>query len=586
MLNQRSSAVQPGWPIYFKNILRVGNLTSNVGVVTLWTERDVIEKQLDKKDYAAIGNLYAAAGINHMMRNIFANPNIRYLIIWGADMSQSGHALTKFIQKGIDDKYQIIDARGEIEKEIPKNAIEEFRKNVQVIDLRGKPMGLIKDTIKKLPKREAFAKKPRIFPPAKPAVSQWPSESVGFRAEGDTVAQVWLKILNLIQRYGKTEKTRYASNNKLKEILNLTAIINKEDPDKEYLPHYLPFSMAELKAYYPEMMTSRKIPGSAYNYGDRMRNQIINSESDVILASESASWRRARPGSGNDSGQVLRQAQDNARMTFKPIDQIKEIIHLLKRRPFSKKGFAVLYRVDDWKKVDTSDTPCMTQLHARITQNKLFLTSYFRSQDMFHGWPRNAFAIRKVQKEIADAVDMPLGPLTIITMSAHMYADDWKTAETILSESYLNELQYLPRFPHLILDKRGNWFIDIEYDTQLSKINSQGSAPRNFYNAPAHTRAVKNPDKSASGNLTGKIIAKLFPDERMQTPLITLEGRSAKEVYWQIVDWEIMSLPSHIFSIGEELAKAEIALRLGIEFKMDAPLDFSIKVKRTLSSRT
>lgn len=61
---------------------------------------------------------------------------------------------------------------------------------------------------------------------------------------------------------------------------------------------------------------------------------------------------------------------------------------------------------------------------------------------------------------------------------------------------------------------------------------------------------------------------------------MVLEGRTAKEVYWQMVDWETMSLPSHIFSIGEELAKAEMVLRLGLEFKMDSPLDFGKKVKR------
>lgn len=517
------SIIHPDWPLYFKNILRVGDLSSNVGVVTLWTERDVVERALNKKEYAAIGNLYAAAGINHMMRNIFANPMIRYLVVWGADMSQSGHALVKFIEKGIDKSYRIIDARGELEKEIPKKAIEEFRKNVRVIDLRGKPLVEVKKTISSLPKQKPFSKEPKVFPPAKPKLSEFPSESAGFRAEGDTVAQTWLKIINLIQRFGKTEKTRYASNNKLKEILNLTAVIDKENPEKEYFPHYLPFSRSELQAYYPEMMTARRIPGAAYNYGQRMR------------------------------------AQDG-------INQVKEIIELLKRRPFSKKAYAVLYRVDDWKKADSSDTPCMTQLHARVTQNKLFLTAYFRSQDMFHGWPRNAFALRRVQKEIADGVGFPMGPLTIITMSAHMYADDWRTAEEILKTSYLAELKYKPRYPHLILDKRGNWFIDVEYDAFFS--------PDPFYSAPLHTHAVKNKKP------TGKIVAKLFADEKMQTPLITLSGRTAKEIFWQIVDWDIMALPSHIFSIGEELTKAEIALRLGLEYKMDAPLDFGKKIKK------
>lgn len=535
----------PDWPIYFKNILRVGNLESNVAVATLWTERDVVEKILTKNSYAVVGNLYAAAGINHIIRNVFANPMIRYIVVWGADMSQSGHALVKLMEKGIDDKHQIIDARGELEKEIPVAAILGFRENVRVIDLRGKPFAQVNETIKNLKKLPPFAEAPRIFPPAKPNVSEWPSESVGFRAEGDTVAQTWLKILNLIQRYGKTEKTRYASNNKLKEILNLTAIINREDPKKEYLPHYMPFSMQELTAYYPEMLTKRKIPGSAYNYGDRMRNQSVDAQGRALS-----------------------------------VDQIKEIIDLLKRRPFSKKAFAVLYRVDDWVKADTSDTPCMTQLHARITQNKLFVTAYFRSQDMFHGWPRNAFALTRVQKEIADGVGIGMGPLTLITMSAHMYADDWKTAEDILKESYLPELKYQPRYPHLVLDRRGNWLIDVEYDADFT--------PDKFYTAPAHTHAIKHRASQRplqEDLLRGKIIAKLFPDEKMATPLATFEGRTAKEVYWQFVDWEIMNLPSHIFSIGEELAKAEIALRLGIEFKMDAPLDFSRKVKRRKKRR-
>lgn len=532
----------PDWPIYFKNILRVGDLESNVAVATLWTERDVVEKALVKNSYAVVGNLYAAAGINHMIRNVFANPMIRYIVVWGADMSQSGHALVKLIEKGIDTNYQIIGARGELEKEIPEGAVAQFREYVQVVDMRGKPMSSVNETIRNLKKLPPFAKTPRIFPPAKPKVSQWPSEAVGFRAEGDTVAQTWLKILNLIQRYGKTEKTRYASNNKLKEILNLTAIITKEDPQKEYLPHYMPFSMQELAAYYPEMLTKRRIAGSAYNYGDRMRSQLA-SQGDTLQG--------------------------------KQVNQIKEIISLLKRRPFSKKAFAVLYRVDDWLKADTSDTPCMTQLHARITQNKLFVTAYFRSQDMFHGWPRNAFALRLLQKEIADGVGIAMGPLTIITMSAHMYADDWKTAENILSESYLPELKYPPRYPHLILDRRGNWLIDVEYDADF--------IPDKFYTAPVHTHAIKyrvSQRPLQEDLLRGKITAKLFPDEKMATPLATFEGRTAKEVYWQLVDWEIMNLPSHIFSIGEELAKAEIALRMGIEFKMDAPLDFSRKVKR------
>ncbi len=208
----------------------------------------------------------------------------------------------------------------------------------------------------------------------------------------------------------------------------------------------------------------------------------------------------------------------------------------------------------------------MTQVLVRISDGKLILTAHFRSQDIFHGWPRNTFALRKLQKDIADYLKLPMGVICIISHCAHMYADDWKLADEIIKNYYLAELKYQPRYPHLVMDRRGNWLIDVEYQTVF--------IPDKFYTAPTHTYAVKE------SKLKGKIIAKHFPNDQMHVPDTILEGRTAKEVYWQIVDWETMTLPSHIFSIGEELVKAEIALRMGIEFKMDAPLDFGKKVKK------
>jgi len=53
----KKSYIYSEWPVYFKNILRVGNLESNVGVVTLWTERDVVEKAI-LKIYTRLSEIY------------------------------------------------------------------------------------------------------------------------------------------------------------------------------------------------------------------------------------------------------------------------------------------------------------------------------------------------------------------------------------------------------------------------------------------------------------------------------------------------------------------------------------------------
>lgn len=484
------------WPILYENILRVGDPNQSVGVVTLWTERDVIKASLEKRDYAAIGNLYSPAGINHMMRNIFANPSIRHLIMWGADMSGSGSSLRNFMEKGINPDYSVVDAPGQIEAEIPKEAIEDFRKNVELIDMRGKPKEEVVATVKKYKKEKPFREKAEVFASSEKRVTTWPSEQVSFRIQAPTVATLWLKVLNMVTKYGRVKSTRYATTNKLKELLNLNAVVDEEDPENEYFPEYLPFTRQELKAYYPEWLTARRIPGMAYNYGDRMRN-------------------------------------------MDGINQIEEIKKLLMTRPDSKKMIASLYNVKiDWAAANTGDTPCITQIIGGVQDKKFFMTVHVRSQDMFHGWPRNMFAARKLQKEIADSSGYPLGKLAMITHSAHMYADDWNTAAELLNKYYIKETTKYPPGFHFHIDPRGNWLIDIDWENKL-------------------------------------ITARLMTND-MSTELTMFYGKTAKEIIKQIGEWELISMASHALDLGAELQKAEIALNYNLrEWKQDRRIDFT-----------
>ncbi|HKY74272.1 MAG TPA: hypothetical protein VJ246_03105, partial [Patescibacteria group bacterium] len=114
------------WPLLYKDILKVKNPRHHVAVCCLWTERQVVETLLKNVDYNTIGNLYSAQGINAMIRNIFANPHIRVIVLWGAEMSLSGHSLLMLKQKGVDaTNRKIVAARGEIERELPDSVVEE-----------------------------------------------------------------------------------------------------------------------------------------------------------------------------------------------------------------------------------------------------------------------------------------------------------------------------------------------------------------------------------------------------------------------------------------------------------------------------
>ncbi|MBR9707598.1 MAG: hypothetical protein GOV15_04130, partial [Candidatus Diapherotrites archaeon] len=109
------------WPIYFKDLLKVGNPESNVGVATLWTEKELFGRNLNPDSFALVGQLYSKEGISHIIRNVLAKPKIRYLILCGTDKSGSGQALVNLMEKGVNDKHEIIGVdNAVIEPEIPR----------------------------------------------------------------------------------------------------------------------------------------------------------------------------------------------------------------------------------------------------------------------------------------------------------------------------------------------------------------------------------------------------------------------------------------------------------------------------------
>lgn len=494
------------WPILYKHVLEVKDPANPVGVAVMWTERQVVAKLLEDLDYCAIGNLYSSAGISAMIRNIYANPRIRRIILWGADLSRSGQALIEFMKNGVDDNHFIIgdEKKGQIEKEIGKDAILLFRKSVDVINLRGRPVSELQKRVSLLSRKKPKPfTQPKIFPTSRPKPFTYPSEQIGFRIHGDTVAQTWLKILNNIMRYGRHKKTRYTQENELKELLNVMAVVYNEDHDNPYLPHYFPFTKKDLEVYYPQVLSAKQISGIAYTYGQRLR-------------------------------------------AHNGVDQIQEIINLIKVRPFSKKMVAFTANVkEDWSVVNKGDTPCLTQILCSIQDGKLFMTTHFRSQDMVHGWPRNVFSLLKLQKIVADETGYAIGPFVMITHSAHIYSDDYELVEKILKDNYDKELGYTSR-QMFEEDPRGNVVIEIQ---EVEKPKRVGR--------PIKYAKLAQLDKSY------EIVVRLYTPEGGLL-LKEWRGKTAMELYVDMVNiGDYLVLPSHLVYIGTELQRAEYYIKLG-----------------------
>lgn len=509
------------WPIYFKDRLTISNLDSSVAIACLWTPKEAIERLVPSENYSILGQLYTKKGINYLIRNILANPFVSTLYLVGNDLMESGEALVKFMNDGITEDYKVVgDDGAEIEIEITTQAIERFRKNVKLIDLRGpQKLATLKDEIK-FEKAEGTWAEPETFPETpKPQVSTYPSEIDLIKIRRGTIAEAYLSILKHVSMFGLESEPviNYVSDtsNKLKEILNLTAVITEEDPDKWNIPEYMPFNQGDLDNYIkgffdPDPHTED------YTYGERLFNYA---HAEIKELKEIYPWLKI----------------DRFQKYFEHggINQVQvAIVRKLKSFPYDKGAMAFLGNTftDIFPQRPSKKIPCLFLIQAQIYQSKLTLTAYFRSNDMYNAWPLNAFAIRKLQKDIADELGVKMGALVTISNMAHVYEHNFSDMEKILS-NYGGYCEW---------DPRGNLIVETEEDMiKVKLISPDGNLELN------------------SWEIDGK------------------EPNAARKLSFMVdTDLAISTLGNALY-MGRQFERAEVAVKLHLEFRQDNPLDFS-----------
>ena len=92
-----------------------------------------------------IGSLHTEnLGIERIIRNVLANPNIRFLVLCGEDTRQQvghlpGQSLASLSEHGLDDRGRIVGARGKrpVLRNVTPDQVEAFRRQVEVVDRIG-----------------------------------------------------------------------------------------------------------------------------------------------------------------------------------------------------------------------------------------------------------------------------------------------------------------------------------------------------------------------------------------------------------------------------------------------------------------
>lgn len=139
-----------------------------------------------------------------------------------------------------------------------------------------------------------------------------------------------------------------------------------------------PSTMAYVESYLPYLMTSHKAEGEQYTYGQYLEKQI------------------------------------------------PEVIKMYKEQGYNTNQ--AYMTVGDEDSIFLADPPCLRGIDTRIRDNRLNFVVYFRSWDLWAGFPSNLAAIQLLKEYMASEIGVEDGEIIGISKGLHIYEYAWDLA--------------------------------------------------------------------------------------------------------------------------------------------------------------
>lgn len=111
--------------------------------------------------------------------------------------------------------------------------------------------------------------------------------------------------------------------------------------------------------------------------------------------------------------------------TFNQLDMIEK---MLRKDPASRQAVVHIKQARDLVEHPTKDVNCTVCLQFFIRDEKLYMTTYMRSNDLWMGFPNDVFQFTAMQIYLAMRLGVQLGSYTHHAGSLHLYERDYLTA--------------------------------------------------------------------------------------------------------------------------------------------------------------
>jgi len=112
--------------------------------------------------------------------------------------------------------------------------------------------------------------------------------------------------------------------------------------------------------------------------------------------------------------------------------QIEKVIGIFKKGDHETNQACMT--IGDDHSIDLPDPPCLKIIDCRVNDNKLHFIIYFRSNDLWNGYPVNIASIQLLKEYMAESANLLDGEIIYSSKGLHLYDYVWEGAKKAIGK--------------------------------------------------------------------------------------------------------------------------------------------------------
>jgi len=173
-----------------------------------------------------------------------------------------------------------------------------------------------------------------------------------------------------------------------------------------------PTDMDYIQGYLSYLLTGQKTETEDYTYGERLVDPKVKVKQ------------------GQD--ELIKEMPLN-------VNQIEEVIRIYKTQGFGTNQ--AVMEIGMPSDIKLADPPCLRLIDTRVRYGKLHFILYFRSWDLWGGFPSNCGGLQLVKQYMADEIGVEDGEIIAVSKGLHLYDYAWELAKMRTNKTHPLALQ-------------------------------------------------------------------------------------------------------------------------------------------------